>query len=142
MRDWPVPEGVARRGSILLVHGLGEHSGRYGTSPSGSPRSGSRSAATTCAGTAAPSGARGSIPRADALLDDLRYVFGDLDRRGRAAGDDAPPLLLGHSLGGTIAAAGDRRRVGRAARADPVLAGARAARLATQGRRCSRSRGG
>jgi alpha-beta hydrolase superfamily lysophospholipase len=50
-------------------------------------------------------GERGSIPRADALLDDLRFVFDDLDRSGRAAGDDAPPLLLGHSLGGAIAAA-------------------------------------
>ena len=33
-------------------------------------------------------------------------MFGELDRRGREAGDDAAPLLLGHSLGGTIAAAG------------------------------------
>ena len=72
-------------------------------SPSGSPRSASRSAATTCAATAAPDGARGSVPRADALLADLRFVFDELDRRG-AAGDDAPPLLLGHSLGGTVAA--------------------------------------
>ena len=106
VRDWPVPAGVTRRGSILLVHGLGEHSGRYGHVAERLAALGLEVCGYDLRGHGRSEGARGSIPRDDALLDDLRLVFGELDRRGRAAGDDAPPLLLGHSLGGTIAAAG------------------------------------
>jgi alpha-beta hydrolase superfamily lysophospholipase len=106
VRGWPVPAGVARRGSILLVHGLGEHSGRYGHVADRLTALGLEVRGYELRGHGRSEGARGSLPHADALLDDLRVVFDDLDRRGREAGDDAPPLLLGHSLGGTIAAAG------------------------------------
>lgn len=105
-RDWPVPDGIARRGSLLIVHGLGEHSARY-------ERVGARLAALGLAtrgydlrGHGRSGGTRGAIPADGALLDDLRAVFADLDRRGRAAGDSTAPLLLGHSMGGTIATAG------------------------------------
>ena len=131
-----MPDGVARRGSILLVHGLGEHSGRYGHVAGRLAALGLEVCGYDLRGHGRSEGPRGSIPHSDALLEDLRHVFDELDRRGRAAGDEAPPLLLGHSLGGTIAAAGDRRRVGRAARAGPVVAGARPARQRDPGRRC------
>jgi alpha-beta hydrolase superfamily lysophospholipase len=106
VRAWSVPGGVARRGSILLVHGLGEHSGRYGHVAGRLAALGLEVCGYDLRGHGRSEGPRGSIPHADALLEDLRHVFDDLDRRGRAAGDEAPPLLLGHSLGGTIAAAG------------------------------------
>jgi alpha-beta hydrolase superfamily lysophospholipase len=106
VRDWPVPAGVARRGSILIVHGLGEHSGRYGHVAARLGAMGLDVRGYDLRGHGRSEGARGSIPHADALLADLRLVFDELDRRGREAGDGAPPLLLGHSLGGTIAAAG------------------------------------
>jgi len=106
VRTWPVPAGRARRGSLLLVHGLGEHSGRYGHVADRLTALGLEVRGYDLRGHGRSDGPRGSIPHADALLDDMRFLFDDLDRRGRAAGDDAAPLLLGHSLGGTIAAAG------------------------------------
>jgi len=105
LREWPPPAGNASRGSLLLVHGLGEHSGRYGHVAERLAALGLEVYGYDLRGHGRSGGARGSIPRADALLADLRCVFEDLDRRGRASGAGAPPLLLGHSLGGTIAAA-------------------------------------
>jgi alpha-beta hydrolase superfamily lysophospholipase len=104
VREWAVPAGVARRGSILLVHGLGEHSGRYGHVAERLAALGLQVWGYDLRGHGRSDGPRGSIPHAGALLDDLRFVFGELDRHGREAGDEAAPLLLGHSLGGAIAA--------------------------------------
>ena len=103
VRDWAVPAGVPRRGSLLIVHGLGEHSGRYMHVAEPLRALGLEVRGYDLRGHGRSGGPRGSIPYADALLDDLRLVFDDFDRRGRAAGDDAAPLLLGHSLGGAIA---------------------------------------
>jgi len=104
VRTW-CAEARPRRGSILIVHGLGEHSGRYGHVAERLAALGLEVRGYDLRGHGRSDGKRGSIPWDDALLDDLRFVFDDLDRSGRAAGDGAPPLLLGHSLGGTIAAA-------------------------------------
>jgi len=105
VRASPVPDGIARRGSILLVHGLGEHSGRYGRVADRLAALGLEACGYDLRGHGRSEGGRGAIPHDDALLEDLRIVFDDLDRRGRAAGDDSAPLLLGHSLGGATAAA-------------------------------------
>ena len=99
VREWQPAAGVERRGSILLVHGLGEHSGRYCHVAERLTALGLVTRGYDLRGHGRSGGARGSIPRTDTLLADLRYVFEDLDRGG-----DAPPLLLGHSLGGTVAA--------------------------------------
>jgi alpha-beta hydrolase superfamily lysophospholipase len=103
-REWEPPGGVARRGSILLVHGLGEHSGRYDHVARRLAAIGLAVSGYDLRGHGRSAGPRGAMPSDDALLDDLRFVFEDADRRGRAAGDGAAPLLLGHSLGGTLAA--------------------------------------
>jgi alpha-beta hydrolase superfamily lysophospholipase len=101
---WTVPEGRERRGSLLLVHGLGEHSGRY----AGVARMLNDAGLEVCAydhrGHGRSAGGRGVLPHADALLDDLRLVFGGLTAEAREAGDAEPPLLLGHSMGGVTAA--------------------------------------
>ena len=105
VRRWAVPDGVERRGSILLVHGLGEHSGRYEHVAARLAPLGLEVCGFDLRGHGRSDGERGSIPRDHALLEDVGVVFGELERRGRDAGDDSAPLLLGHSLGGTVAAA-------------------------------------
>jgi len=100
VRGWQPPDAVARRGSILLVHGLGEHSGRYAHVAARLAALGLEVRAYDHRGHGGSDGTRGGVPRADALVDDLGVVFEDLG----AAGDGAPPFLLGHSVGGAVAA--------------------------------------
>lgn len=100
LRDWAVPEGTEVRGSVLLVHGLGEHCGRYAHVAERLGGLGLRVRGYDHRGHGDSAGARGSVPHPDALLDDLRVVFDGL----AAEWSDAPPFLLGHSLGGAVAA--------------------------------------
>lgn len=95
IRRWDVPGGTARRGAVLLVHGLGEHSGRYGHVADALNASGLDVTAYDLLGHGRSAGVRGGLPHPDALLDELRSVYAGL-------GEDA--FLLGHSMGGTIAA--------------------------------------
>jgi alpha-beta hydrolase superfamily lysophospholipase len=99
LREWPVPEGTAERGALLLVHGLGEHSGRYAHVGARLAALGLHVRGYDHRGHGESGGPRGSLPHPEALLDDLRAVFDDLAARG-----GAPPFLLGHSLGGATAA--------------------------------------
>jgi alpha-beta hydrolase superfamily lysophospholipase len=99
LREWAVPAGTEQRGALLLVHGLGEHSGRYAHVGERLAALGLHVRAYDHRGHGESGGPRGSLPHPDALLDDLRAVFDDLAR-----GQGAPPFLLGHSLGGATAA--------------------------------------
>jgi alpha-beta hydrolase superfamily lysophospholipase len=99
LREWLVPDGVVRRGALLLVHGLGEHSGRYAHVGERLAGLGLHVRAYDHRGHGESGGPRGSVPGPETLLDDLRAVFADL-----AGQDAAPPFLLGHSLGGAVAA--------------------------------------
>ena len=101
LREWAVPDGTGTRGALLLVHGLGEHSGRYAHVAERIAALGLHVRAYDHRGHGESGGPRGGVPHPDALLDDLRAVFEDLARRGDG---DAPPFLLGHSLGGAVAA--------------------------------------
>jgi alpha-beta hydrolase superfamily lysophospholipase len=94
-RTWPVPDGTPRRGAVLLVHGLGEHSGRYEHVAGALTAIGLEVSAYDHRGHGASGGVRGGLPHPDALLDDLALVYGSL-------GESA--VVLGHSMGGTIAA--------------------------------------
>ena len=100
LRGWAPPHGITRRGSILLVHGLGEHSARYAHVADRLVALGLEVRAYDLRGHGGSEGRRGGVPHADTLLDDLRAVFEDL----RVAAHGAPPFLLGHSLGGAVAA--------------------------------------
>lgn len=90
----------AARGTIVLVHGLGEHLGRYAWLTERLVRAGWYVAGFDQRGHGRSSGARGGIPRETALLGDLAAVLDDLPARGAPR----PLIVLGHSMGGVVAA--------------------------------------
>lgn len=98
VEDWLLPPGSQRRGCLLLVHGLGEHIGRYRHVIRAMRALGIEVRGFDQRGFGQSSGPRGVIPRDDALLDDLQRVFEDwcADRGERS-------VLLGHSMGGAVA---------------------------------------
>ncbi len=49
-------------------------------------------------------GPKATIPYRNALVDDAKLVFDAFAAEAKAAGDTAPPFLIGHSMGGAIAA--------------------------------------
>jgi alpha-beta hydrolase superfamily lysophospholipase len=95
--DWP-PDGAAR-GTLLVVHGLGEHIGRYDALARRLSAAGWHVTGFDQRGHGQSEGARGAIARSDALLQDLSRVI-DAVRKER----DGPLITLGHSMGGLTAA--------------------------------------
>jgi len=90
------------RGTVLIVHGLGEHIGRYEAVAARLNRWGWHVVGYDHRGHGASGGPRGDVPDAQALLRDLALVIDAL--RGDAELNRGPLLLLGHSLGGLLAA--------------------------------------
>jgi len=99
--DWPLPEGSPRRGTVLLVHGLGEHAGRYGHVAQHLNAWGFAVRAYDQYGHGRSGGPRGGLNHDSRLLDDLADLV-DATRKRMAPGE--PLVLLGHSLGGLVAA--------------------------------------
>lgn len=94
---WPV--GDAPRAHVLLVHGLGEHAGRYRHVARHLGAWGFAVHAYDQRGHGRSAGARGRLPRPDDLLTDLATVLDAVRAATRG-----PLILLGHSLGGLVAA--------------------------------------
>lgn len=94
-RDWPHP-GAAQ--AVLLVHGLGEHCGRYDPLARWFNQLGYAVRGYDQRGHGRSDGRRGGIPAIDALPRDLAAVYADY-----AATLGFAPVLLGHSLGGLVA---------------------------------------
>lgn len=92
------PEGGVRRGSVVIVHGLGEHSGRYIHLVERLLREGYAIYAGDHQGFGRSGGRRGHVRRFADFLPDLRYIA-DLARREQG---DLPLALYGHSMGGLI----------------------------------------
>lgn len=101
LRDWPLPYGVVQRGVVVLVHGLGEHAGRYGQLASRLNAWGYAVRGYDQYGHGESSGPRGSLPAPARLIEDLADV---LESTRPRLGTRAPLILLGHSLGGLVAA--------------------------------------
>ncbi len=97
VRHWGA--GVDARGTAILVHGLGEHIGRYDAVAADLNAANWHVCGYDHRGHGASGGARGRIPRDDSLLRDLGRVI-DQVREVR----DGPVVLVGHSMGGMVAA--------------------------------------
>jgi len=95
---WPnAPENA--RAAVLLLHGLGEHMGRYGHVASTLQAAGYVVFGYDHHGHGLSSGLRGNLLSPSQMLDDVRFVIEHV--RGLTP---APMVLLGHSMGGLIAA--------------------------------------
>jgi len=96
-REWPQDPA---RGTIVIVHGLGEHVGRYAHVAAFFNARGWRVVGYDHRGHGRSDGARGRLAAVDDLLVDLARAL-DAVRAEHPAG---PLVLLGHSLGGLVAA--------------------------------------
>jgi len=99
VQDWYLPEGVRQRGVVLVVHGLGEHAGRYDTLARILNGWGYAVRSYDQYGHGESDGVRGGLPHDNRLLDDLA----DLVESTRARNPRVPLVLLGHSMGGLVA---------------------------------------
>jgi alpha-beta hydrolase superfamily lysophospholipase len=95
---WP-PKGRPR-GTVLIVHGLGEHCERYVRLAADLTAEGWSVQSYDQRGHGESEGARGDIATPTSLLDDLALVLDTLHEE-RAP---RPLVLLGHSMGGAVAA--------------------------------------
>ena len=91
------PEG-APKAAVGLVHGIGEHSGRYAQVAEALCAAGYALCAYDLRGHGHSGGPRGHAPTYDAMLDDIDLLLSEAGRRypGR------PQFLYGHSLGGNL----------------------------------------
>lgn len=92
--------GAAPRGVVLMVHGLGEHSGRYEHVAQRLLQWGYSVRAYDQWGHGQSDGPRGGLPSDTQLLDDLAWQVDET----RAAYPGLPLILLGHSMGGLVVA--------------------------------------
>lgn len=99
--DWPLAPGVPARATVLIVHGMGEHAGRYAALAQRLNAWGCAVRAYDQYGHGRSGGPQGGLSRDGRLLDDLALVL-DATRAGMPSGQ--PLLLLGHSMGGLVAA--------------------------------------
>jgi alpha-beta hydrolase superfamily lysophospholipase len=97
--DWRPDAGETVRGGIVIMHGLGEHCGRYPHVARFFNECGLTVRAYDHRGHGRSGGARGDVPNSDSLLQDAKMV---VDNFAQQIG--STPYLLGHSMGGLIAA--------------------------------------
>ncbi len=101
VQDWLPERGAAVRGMVLLVHGLGEHAGRYDAVAQQLNAWGFAVRGYDQYGHGESGGMPGALPADNRLLGDLAEVVDDTRQR---MAPDVPLILLGHSLGGLVAA--------------------------------------
>lgn len=99
-RQW-MTTSTSPRGTALIVHGLGEHIGRYEHVAAQLNGWGWQVVGYDQRGHGASGGPRGDLPHAERFLQDLALVIDAL--RADATLAAGPLLLIGHSMGGLIA---------------------------------------
>ncbi|MBX3654199.1 MAG: lysophospholipase [Ramlibacter sp.] len=121
LQEWPLAEDTALRGAVVLVHGLGEHAGRYDHVAQRLNSWGFAVRGYDQYGHGESGGVRGGLPDDDRLLEDLADL---VDSTRMRLPDGAPLLLLGHSMGGLVAGrfvAQERRPVDGLVLSSPAL---------------------
>lgn len=96
-RGW-LPDGNLK-GVVYLVHGLGEHTGRYEHVGAAFNAAGYALLGADLRGHGKSGGARGHAPSWDAYFNDIDSMLVECERRYPSM----PRFLYGHSLGGLIA---------------------------------------
>ena len=95
VQRWPAPGTV--HGTVQVVHGLGEHIGRYAAVAQALNGAGWHVVGHDQRGHGRSEGARGTVPAGPGFLADLAAVMDAVRKAGRH-------VLLGHSMGGLVAA--------------------------------------
>ena len=116
VRRWPVDDP---RAAMLVVHGIGEHSGRYVHVGEYLADTGVDVRAYDNRGFGQSGGRRAHIDRFDLFLDDIEDQLAERRSLG------VPAVLMGHSLGGLMSAAylvSDRPQPDLAVLSSPALA--------------------
>lgn len=96
--DYMLPAAQAR-GSVVLMHGLGEHSGRYRQLAGFFNECGLSVRTYDHRGHGRSQGKRGDVINGDPMLQDAQIIIDDFSSRY-----SEPPFLFGHSMGGLFAA--------------------------------------
>jgi len=96
---WRLWEAGEPRATLLLVHGLGEHCGRYHAFAGALARAGTSVYSFDLRGHGRSPGPRGDVDAFPRLLEDL---LGMEDQMARLVSPGLPAFLMGHSLGGLI----------------------------------------
>src|SRR5512142_2733677 len=95
-RQW-APSGTVKS-SVVLVHGLGEHSARYDHVAAALGEGGVALLGFDLRGHGRSGGLRGHTPSYEALMDDITVFLGQAESRYPGL----PRFLYGHSLGGNL----------------------------------------
>jgi acylglycerol lipase len=96
-RHWRVPPDVEPIAAMLLLHGIGEHSGRYGTFAHRLAEAGVEVVAIDHRGFGGSGGRRAYVRSFDLFVDDAADQLAQVRQLG------LPTVLYGHSMGGLIA---------------------------------------
>ncbi len=101
VQDWPLDDGTALRGVVVIVHGLGEHAARHEPLARRLNDWGFAVRGYDQYGHGESAGPRGALNWDTRLLDDLADVLESTRSRMQRG---TPLILLGHSMGGLVAA--------------------------------------